>query len=207
MIFQGKDLKETSTQGLGRADAYLCQNSKKESVILFLFDHVLIICKKDRRNMLTYLDRANLDQAEVENLNDDDDDDEEHRPFAWRLIDHQQNRTYLFSHRSPLDRMQMIDALEYERAYVEEKNQVIEMHQYTQLTTSFPSITKQCKTPNRSISAILRTSCSPCTNQSYFETPIPRRKSSLPRFVRCSSPDSSIDESFRSIKSRFRFWS
>ena len=65
---------------------------------------------------------------------------------------------------------------------------------------------------DRSISAILRTSNSFCSNPSSLLTtaidhnPIPRRKSSLPRFVRCSSPDSSIDDSFRSIKSRFRFW-
>jgi hypothetical protein len=39
-------LIETSTQGLGRADAYLYQNGKKEQVTLFLFDHILIICKK-----------------------------------------------------------------------------------------------------------------------------------------------------------------
>ena len=46
MIFQGKDLRDTSNQGLGRADAYLIENNKKESVILFLFDHLLIICRK-----------------------------------------------------------------------------------------------------------------------------------------------------------------
>ena len=50
--WQGKDLIETSSQGLGRTDAYLYQNGKKESVILFLFDHVLIICKKvDLKNL------------------------------------------------------------------------------------------------------------------------------------------------------------
>ena len=198
--WQGKDLKETSTQGLGRADAYLCQNGKKDSVILYLFDHVLILCKKDRRNTLIYVDRIGLDHGVIENLNDDE------HPFAWRLFDHQQNKSYLFSHRSPLDKIQMLDALEYERAYVEE-NQMTEMHHYTQLTTSFPLITKQCKSPNRSISAILRTSFSPCTNRSAYETTIPRRKSSLPRFVRCSSPYSTIDDSFRSIKSHFRFLS
>ncbi len=36
---------------------------------------------------------------------------------------------------------------------------------------------------------------------------VPSRKSSLPRFVRSSSRDSSIDDSLRSMKSRFRFWS
>lgn len=46
ICFQGKDILETSTQGLGRADAYLYQNGKKEAVTLFLFDHLLIVCKK-----------------------------------------------------------------------------------------------------------------------------------------------------------------
>lgn len=87
-VLQGKNLIETSTQGLGRADAYLYQNGKKEQVTLFLFDHVLIICKKvreksivelmidkclyfkDRRNSLVYLARADLDHSEFEDLID-----------------------------------------------------------------------------------------------------------------------------------------
>lgn len=44
--WQGKDLRDTSNQGLGRADGYLIENNKRESVILFLFDHLLIICRK-----------------------------------------------------------------------------------------------------------------------------------------------------------------
>lgn len=50
-LFKGKNLIETSTQGLGRADAYLYQNGKKEQVTLFLFDHILIICKKVRESL------------------------------------------------------------------------------------------------------------------------------------------------------------
>ncbi|CAF5102237.1 unnamed protein product, partial [Rotaria magnacalcarata] len=84
--------------------------------------------------------------------------------------------------------------------------------------TSFPLITK----PNRSISAILRTSNSQYNNQSIMSAttstaidhpPVsqrrfaPSRKSSLPRFVRSSSRDSSADDSLRPTKSRFRFWS
>ncbi len=77
--------------------------------------------------------------------------------FAWRLYDRLQNQTYLFAHRTPLDKIQMMDALEYERAYVEEnlsKGSEIPLH--PQLTTiktqqsltdqssaSFPSITRQ----------------------------------------------------------------
>ncbi len=74
---------------------------------------------------------------------------------------------------------------------------------------------------DRSISAILRTSNSQSNNQSIISTTstsidhppvsrrrfVPSRKSSLPRFVRSSSRDSSIDDSLRSMKSRFRFWS
>ncbi|CAF1185928.1 unnamed protein product [Adineta ricciae] len=223
--WQGKDLLETSTQGLGRADAFLYQNEKRESVILFLFDHILIICKKDRRNTLVYLDRAELDNAEIEDLTDrKDDENVGYISCAWRLYDRIQNKTFLFAHRTPLDKIQMMDSLEYERAYVEE-NLVkgLEIPLYTRLATlktrqylnenqftvkSLSPATKQ----NRSISAILRTSSSPGSNLSSLlttaidHTPLPRRKSSLPRFVRCSSPDSSIDDSFRSMKSRFRFW-
>ena len=68
--FKGKNLRETSTQGLGRADAYLYQNGKKEAVILFLFDHVIIICKKDRRNTLVYIGRVHLDSADIEDIID-----------------------------------------------------------------------------------------------------------------------------------------
>ncbi|CAF4437470.1 unnamed protein product, partial [Rotaria sp. Silwood2] len=246
--WQGKDILETSTQGLGRADAYLYQNGKKESVILFLFDHVLIICKKDRRNTLIYIGRADLDNSEIENFTDGksirlDEENFVNVFFSWRLHDHIQNKNYLFAHRTPLDKMQMMDALEYERTYVKEnltkgleitrlstwKTQQSLVNQSITTTKSFPSITKQRKTTkkeclyfsfryfyfliDRSNSTILRTNSSPCSNQSsllttaIYHTPSRRRKSSLPKFVRCSSPDSSPDESFRSIKSRFKFWS
>ncbi|CAF4678654.1 unnamed protein product [Rotaria sp. Silwood1] len=243
--WQGKNLIETSTQGLGRADAYLYQNGKKEQVTLFLFDHVLIICRKDRRNCLIYFGRADLDNSEFEDLIDGkvsrlDEENLVHLLFAWRLFDRIQNKTYLFSHRTPLDKMQMIDALEYERAYVEENlSKGLEIPLYTRLATlktqqyladqptpmsrsttatSFPLITK----PNRSISAILRTSNSQYNNQSIISATtstaidhppiarrrfVPSRKSSLPRFVRSSSRDSSTDDSLRPTKSRFRFWS
>ncbi|CAF2117751.1 unnamed protein product [Rotaria magnacalcarata] len=218
--WQGKNLIETSTQGLGRADAYLYQNGKKEQVTLFLFDHVLIICRKDRRNCLIYFGRADLDNSEFEDLIDGkvsrlDEENIVHLLFAWRLFDSVQNKSYLFSHRTPLDKMQMIDALEYERAYVEENlSKGLEIPLYTRLATlktqqyladqptplarsttatSFPLITK----PNRSISAILRTSNSQYNNQSIMSAttstaidhpPVsqrrfaPSRKSSLPRF-------------------------
>ena len=90
-----------------------------------------------------------------------------HLIFAWRLFDRVQNRTYLFAHRTPLDKIQMIDALEYERAYVEENlSKGLEIPLYTRLatlrtqqylaeqpapisrsttTTSFPLITKPSK--------------------------------------------------------------
>ncbi|CAF1128972.1 unnamed protein product [Rotaria magnacalcarata] len=226
--WQGKDILVTSTQGLGRADAYLYQNGKKEPVILFLFDHVLIICRKDRRSTLIYIGRADLDNAEIEDLVDGkgirlDDENLVHVFFSWRLHDRTQNKTFLFSHRTPLDKIQMMDALEYERAYVKENlTKGLEVPLYTRLaslktqqylanqsTRTFPCITKQ----HRSVSAILRASSSPCSNQTsllttaIYHTPLRRRKASLPRFVRCSSPDSSADETFRSIKSRLRFWS
>ncbi|CAF5037177.1 unnamed protein product [Rotaria sp. Silwood1] len=216
----GKDILETSTQGFGRADAYLYQNGKKESVILFLFDHVLIICRKDRRNTLIYIGRADLDHAKIEDLSDGknihlDEENLVNIFFSWRLHDYIENKIYLFSHRTPLDKIQMMDALEYERAYVKENS--LKTPFYTRLSTlktqqyltnqskSFPSITKQ----HRSISTIFRTSSnqSSLLTTAIYHTPSRRRKSSLPRFVRCSSPDSSVEESFRSIKSRLRFWS
>jgi hypothetical protein len=130
--------------------------------------------------------------------------------------------------------MQMMDALEYERAYVEENSSKgLDIPLSTRLKVqehladqSSPSMIKQSTNKrisfffeiihflDRSISAILRTSISPCSQRSSSllttaidHTPNPRSKSSLPRFVRCSSPDSWIDESFRSIRSRFRFCS
>jgi hypothetical protein len=84
---------------------------------------------------------------------------DEENLFAWRLYDRRQDKTYFFSHRTPFDKMQMMDALEYERAYVEENlSKGLEIPLYTRLTTlktrqslvdqpstSFPSITKQSK--------------------------------------------------------------
>ena len=162
---------------------------------------------------------------------------------AWRLHDRSQHRTYLFSHRTALDKTQLMDALEYERAYVQENRSkgfdtplhirlaTLKTQQYLEeqscsATISLPpSMSKSSEwlclateesfvlILDRSISTILQTSSSPSSYVTTMLTtaidnfPVSRCKSSLPRFVRCSSRDSSIDESFRSIRSRFRFWS
>ena len=44
--------------------------------------------------------------------------------------------THLFVHRTPIDKMQMVDALEYERAYVEEYlSKGLKIPLYTRLAT------------------------------------------------------------------------
>jgi hypothetical protein len=59
-----------------------------------------------------------------------------HLLFAWRLYDRSQNKSFLFAHRTPVDKLQMIDALEYERAYVEENlSKGLEIPLYTRLAT------------------------------------------------------------------------
>ncbi len=81
---------------------------------------------------------------------------DEENLFAWRLYDYSQDKTYVFAHRTAFDKIQMMDALEYERAYVEENlSKGLEIPLYTRLATlktqeylpdrSFPSITKQSK--------------------------------------------------------------
>ena len=47
---------------------------------------------------------------------------DEENPFAWRMYDHSQDRSFVFAHRTAFDKIQMMDALEYERAYVEENS-------------------------------------------------------------------------------------
>jgi hypothetical protein len=122
---------------------------------------------------LIYIGRADLDNADIEDLIDGKGKkmikikfffevscSDEENLFAWRLYDRIQNKTYLFTHRTSLDKIQMMDALEYERAYVEENlSKGLEIPLYTRLrtfktqqyladqsSTSFPSITKQSKT-------------------------------------------------------------
>ncbi len=131
---------------------------------------------------MIYIGRADLDNAEIEDLIDgkgrkclilifknlflfcfgEVSRSDEENLFAWRLYDRIQNKTYLFTHRTPLDKIQMMDALEYERAYVEENlSKGLEIPLYTRLTTlkaeqylndqtstSLPSITKQSKKKN-----------------------------------------------------------
>ena len=103
---------------------------------------------------MTYISRIDLDNAEIEDLFDGKND--EHL-FAWRVYDHLEEKIYLFAHRTPLEKMQMIDALEYERALVEENSaKDCDNRFYTRITTlktepyltdqssrSFPSITKR----------------------------------------------------------------
>lgn len=106
---------------------------------------------------MTYITRIDLDNAEIEDLIDGK---SEENLFAWRLYDHIQERTYLFTHRTPLEKIQILEALEYERAYVEENSSKdCENPFYTRITTlktepyltdqssrSFSSITKRSKT-------------------------------------------------------------
>jgi hypothetical protein len=66
---------------------------------------------------LIYIGRIDLDNAEIEDINEDN---AVNLLSAWRLYDLIENKMYLFSHRTSLDKMQMMDALEYERVYVEE---------------------------------------------------------------------------------------
>ena len=105
---------------------------------------------------MTYIGRIDLDNAEMEDLIDGKGGEENHF-FAWRLYDHIQEKTYLFAHRTPLEKIQMLEALEYEQAYVEENSSKdCENPFYTRITTlktepyltdpssrSFSSITKR----------------------------------------------------------------
>jgi hypothetical protein len=49
-------------------------------------------------------------------------DDEHMRRLshAWQLYDRLENKTYRFSHRTSLDKIQMMDALDYERAIIDD---------------------------------------------------------------------------------------
>ncbi|CAF1518214.1 unnamed protein product [Didymodactylos carnosus] len=201
--WMGKNLLETSTQGLGRADAYHIINGKKESITLFLFDHVLILCKKDRKNLLVYYDRADLDNCEIENLDGKENDNLLNNLYTWRLHDHTQLKTFLFSHKTQLDKIQMLDAFVYERALVQEN---------LSKDRSISAILKTSSTINNSLlnSSIYSSgshstsTTNTTTNQHRF---IITRKSSLPRFIRPKEIEQqpNSDDSIR-LKSRFRFW-
>lgn len=78
------------------------------------------------------------------------------------MHDRIENKTYIFAHRTPFDKLQMMDALEYERTYVKENlGKGLDIPSYTKLLSfktqsecpdqsltrikTFPSITKQRK--------------------------------------------------------------
>ena len=100
--FKGSDLIENSSR---RFEVSLDQDGRKQTVILFVFDHQLIVCRNDeKRSRLIYLSRIDLDRAQIEHVNE---------TFSWRLHDRLTNKTYLFTHQTSLEKQRILDLFAY----------------------------------------------------------------------------------------------
>ncbi|XP_033119530.1 uncharacterized protein LOC117118909 [Anneissia japonica] len=120
--WEGKDVLEVSTQSLHSGEVFKVSHSglRKTGRVLFLFDHQLILCKRDIlwRSQLVYKNRINLDSCTFLDVVDTKD-----IRNAWKTTDHESGKTYVFCTKSPEEKQKWLKSFHRERVLVHEEEE------------------------------------------------------------------------------------
>ncbi|XP_064455915.1 uncharacterized protein LOC135366883 isoform X2 [Ornithodoros turicata] len=122
--WEGPDLLETSSVLIYSGEAVRVTSSWSRDVVsLFLFDHLLVYCKKDmiKRNTLSYKGRLNMDTCRIADVEDGKD-----MQFgvtvknAWKVYCSAREKCYLFYAKTAVEKQQWLKAFRNEQERVHE---------------------------------------------------------------------------------------
>ncbi|XP_071949322.1 uncharacterized protein [Antedon mediterranea] len=120
--WEGKDVLEVSTQSLHSGEVFKISHSglRRTGRVLFLFDHQLILCKRDIlwRSQLVYKNRINLDYCSFQEVVDTKD-----IRNAWKILDHECGKTYIFCTKSPEEKQKWMKSFHRERVLKHEEEE------------------------------------------------------------------------------------
>lgn len=122
--WEGPDLLDTSSVLIHSGEAVRVTSSWTRDVVnLFLFDHLLVYCKKDmiKRNTLSYKGRLSMDSCRVADVEDGKD-----MQFgvtvknAWKVYCSEREKCYLFYSKTASEKQQWLKAFRAEQERVRE---------------------------------------------------------------------------------------
>lgn len=117
--WEGPDLLDTSSMLIHSGEAVRVSSSwSRDMVSLFLFDHLLVYCKKDmiKRNTMSYKGRLNMDSCCVTDV-----EDGKNSQFgvtvknAWKIYCPSREKCYLFFTKTAAEKERWLQAFQNER--------------------------------------------------------------------------------------------
>ncbi|XP_039601393.1 uncharacterized protein LOC120523823 isoform X4 [Polypterus senegalus] len=126
--WEGEDVLARSSELIHSGElTKISKHGKTQQRIFFLFDHQLILCKKDilRRDMLYYKSRIDMDEMEVLDVEDGRDKDFSITvKNAFKLQNEASSELYLFYAKKPEDKEKWLQACRDERRRVQEDKEM-----------------------------------------------------------------------------------
>ncbi|GAB6028228.1 hypothetical protein CHUAL_002416 [Chamberlinius hualienensis] len=121
--WEGGDILDLSSELIYSGDVYKVTTSWSRDFTLFLFDHQLLICKKDllKRHSYTYKSRICVDNCEIRDILDGKDVlSGLTLKNAWKVFCAERGKWYIFATRTPEEKSRWMKAFSDERRRVAE---------------------------------------------------------------------------------------
>ncbi|XP_077387543.1 rho guanine nucleotide exchange factor 9 isoform X7 [Festucalex cinctus] len=155
--WEGDDILDRSSELIytGELSWIYQPYGRSQQRVFFLFDHQLVLCKKDliRRDILYYKGRIDMDRYEVRDAIDGRDDDfNVSVKNAFKLCNKDSDEIHIFLAKKPEEKIRWLRAFHEERKMVQEDEKIgfeISEYQKRQAAMTVRKVTKQ-KGVNRS---------------------------------------------------------
>ncbi|XP_069026563.1 rho guanine nucleotide exchange factor 9 isoform X4 [Embiotoca jacksoni] len=149
--WEGDDILDRSSELIytGELSWIYQPYGRSQQRVFFLFDHQLVLCKKDliRRDILYYKGRIDMDRYEVRDATDGRDDDfNVSVKNAFKLCNKDSEEIHIFLAKKPEEKIRWLRAFHEERKMVQEDEKIgfeISEYQKRQAAMTVRKVTKQ----------------------------------------------------------------